>query len=160
MRYYLTDGAGGYVGPFEAEAVRGKLREGELTAESLVCQEGGQQWLPASSFPELGAAPAPPPMPTPGAAAPPPYQAGAGHPQLSYVGPIIATVLCCTIGGIISIIYTATGNSALQQGDVATYQRHQSARSGWLIAAVVIGLICNLAAVFMMVAAEAANYGY
>ncbi|MCP3905992.1 MAG: DUF4339 domain-containing protein [Planctomycetes bacterium] len=166
MRYYLTDGSGGYVGPFEADAVRGKFQAGEITADSLACPEGGQEWLPLTSFPELGAvaAPAPPPMtgapPMMGAqfGAPPPYVAGSDVPKLSYVAPVLAALFCCQIGGIIAIIYTATGNTAAVQGNFEQYEKHKSARNGWLIASVAIGVIVTLGWIFMVIAAEAGGY--
>ncbi len=56
----------------------------------------------------------------------------------SYVTPVLATILCCMIGGIVSIIYTAKANAAAIAGDTPTYEAAMKKRSLWLTIAIVL----------------------
>jgi len=71
------------------------------------------------------------------------FRQGAGmqlEPQ-GYVGPILVTVLCCLIGGIIAIVYTGKANSAARVGDQREYDRACKIRDGWMLASIIIGLL-------------------
>ncbi len=74
MQIYITR-AGQQLGPFETEAVKGKLRDGSLSPADLAWHEGAASWAPLSTFPGLVEAATPPPPPAPplpGAFPPPP----------------------------------------------------------------------------------------
>ena len=111
-RYYLCAQGGQVEGPFEAEVVRGWVAAGQIHVGTQVCPEGEESWRPLSAFPELLA---------PGAAAVPPpprHHTSAAAGRVSLVGPILVTVFCCLIGGIVSIVYAAQANTAAAGGDL------------------------------------------
>lgn len=137
-RYYVHGSfrSGSVEGPFEAKMIRKMLQANELSANTQVCVEGTEEWKPLSAVPELGPTgsgsappPAAPPLPT------------AGLPKAGYVGPVLATIFCCLIGGIVSIVYTSKANTALVTGDMAAYRSAMSTRQGWITASVIIGLL-------------------
>ena len=176
-RYYVANATGGYDGPFEADAVREKVRAGQINPATQVFREHGQQWQPLSTVPELipaGPLRQPPP-PRPGGA--PPTQApllgGVGQnsmnaamhlPKLGFVAPVLVTLFCCVLGGIISLVYTSKANTAAVTGDVHGYEGAKRARTGWIVASVVIGFIAIALWVVMVFmaefAAQSAEYGY
>jgi membrane protease subunit (stomatin/prohibitin family) len=65
---------GAQQGPFDANALKGMLTQGEFNAETLVWRQGMGAWTKAGAVPELAAvfAPPPGPPPLPGGAPPPP----------------------------------------------------------------------------------------
>ena len=147
-------GHGGSEGPFGIDELRERIAAGHIDHTTLVWSDGMSDWQPLASVPELATlVRTPGPAPPPAYAGPPPYRPGADVPELSYVGPILATVLCCVIGGIISIVYTATGNTSLARGDVAGYERAKRARNGWMIAAVAVGGIFSILYLVLMIVA-------
>lgn len=60
------------------------------------------------------------------------------------VGAILTTVFCCQIGGIVAIIYASQVNTKLAQGDIAGAQAASSTANGWIIANIILGLVCTL----------------
>ena len=52
MRWYIEEN-GDVSGPYETEALRESLANSSISPNSLVCMEGGQQWQPLNSFPQL-----------------------------------------------------------------------------------------------------------
>ncbi len=68
-------------------------------------------------------------------------KAGPSLPRVSYVMPVLMTVFCCVIGGIVCVVYTSKANTAAELGDAASYQSAMSRRRGWMIANGVLFLI-------------------
>lgn len=150
MNHWLSTGDGKTYGPFSVTDLQRMAAEGRVPAGSMVCAEGGSEWKPASTV-LGGAAGAPPTMPT----------AGGQFTQVSLVGPIIATLCCCLVGGIISIVYASKANSAGARGDLATATAAAKASKVWLIVSIVIGVISNLISFiyFFLIGAAAAAQG-
>ena len=61
-RYWLSVGDGQTYGPFAVEELRAMSAQGRLSGGSMVCEEGAQEWIAASSV-LFGGAAAPPPPP-------------------------------------------------------------------------------------------------
>ncbi|MFK7959579.1 MAG: CD225/dispanin family protein [Phycisphaerales bacterium] len=152
-RWWVSDADGQVFGPFEGEELKQKLDRGELRIDQPACIEGGETWqsvgdaLRASGIAVAPAAPmgapgAPGMSPPPMGMAPGTY-GGADLPKLDFVLPVLTTLCCCLIGGIVAIIYTAQGNTAAATGDVAGYQKAANARKTWMIVSLVIGLLVN-----------------
>lgn len=112
MQIYITRG-GQQLGPFETEAVKGKLRDGSLSPADLGWHEGAAGWAPLSTFPglvEVAAAPPPPPPPA-AFPPPPPLPPMAGVGAGFYPPPVAAAaaggskpwLLWAIIGGALSL---------------------------------------------------------
>lgn len=120
-RYYIGGQRGEVEGPYEAAAIRARLAAGEIHGNTHTCPEGEQSWRPLSSFADL--------MPASGAA------------RTSLVGPILVTAFCCLVGGIVSIVYAASANSAAAAGNVtAALAARQKART-WMWIGFGVGLV-------------------
>lgn len=70
--------------------------------------------------------------------------------NLDYVGPILVSLFCCSIGGIVAIVYTAKANEAAADGSLDLYLSAKSTRDGWLIFSVLIGILVVFVKVAMM----------
>lgn len=90
--------------------------------------------------------------PLPGAALPPVPGAGvavvapdaapdAAAPKSHLTAAILATILCCTIPGVVAIIYASSVNSRFMAGDVEGARRASARAEGWVIASFVLGLL-------------------
>ena len=51
-------------------------------------------------------------------------------PKLGFTTPILATLFCCTIGGIVALVYTSSANSAQTMGE---YNKAKKGRDTWLM---------------------------
>jgi hypothetical protein len=129
-RYWLAEPGGEPQGPFELAAITAMQREGRLTAHSQVCADGSTMWLPVHQV--TGAAPQPL---HPSAAPSLPGADGSGASRwepASYVGPILVTIFCCLVGGIISLVYTGQANAKGAAGDIVGADRAKSSARLWL----------------------------
>jgi len=63
MKYYYANAQNQPTGPVSVDELRGLLASGSITPATNVIPEGGQQWAPLSSLPELAQAAAPTPAP-------------------------------------------------------------------------------------------------
>ncbi|MEY3142071.1 MAG: hypothetical protein RLY21_564 [Planctomycetota bacterium] len=93
-RYWLSVGDGQTYGPYTVEELRAMSAQGRLNGSSMVCEEGAQQWTPASGvlFGGEGAPPPPPPN-APPAPQPPSAQSPSQQspsPQPPYAQPAYA----------------------------------------------------------------------
>ncbi len=150
MRYWMTGNDGKVYGPFEVQQLRGMAASGQLSASGKLCAEGSQSWVSASSVLDDPSGAAPPPMtppvsppattfvPPPGSAAPP---AGAPWTPLSLAWPVVITLFCCLIGGIVSIIYTSQANTKALQGNFAGAQADAKTAKTWMTISVITGVI-------------------
>jgi hypothetical protein len=77
-------------------------------------------------------------VPPPGSAAPP---AGAPWTPLSLAWPVVITLFCCLIGGIVSIIYTSQANTKALQGNFAGAQADAKTAKTWMTISVITGAI-------------------
>jgi len=93
----------------------------------MACADGTADWVSVSQLIAPGSAPplrAPPLQGTVG---------GGNWESASYVGPILVTIFCCLIGGIIALVYTGQANSKAAAGDIAGANRDKSTARLWVI---------------------------
>lgn len=138
-------------GPYETEALIQHARDGRVMATSLVCPEGSEQWVAASTVPELSTTFAALPrggVPAMNSTA----GAGAGSWQpVSLVGPILVTIFCCLIGGIVSIVYTTQANAKAQAGNIPGAMAAAGSARTWMWVSVAIGVILALVQIGVLV---------
>ena len=102
-----------------------------------VCRPGTQEWVVASSLPELsGGTPAPPPAAT--VTTEPTNNAVVSS---DLVGPILVTLFCCLPFGIVSIVYASQVPGKLAMNDVAGAQQASKASKTWALLGFIIGLL-------------------
>ena len=70
----------------------------------------------------------------------PTSMSGSWQPK-SLVAPILITLCCCLIGGIVAIVYTSQANAAGAAGDIALAERNARTAKTWMIVSVVLGVI-------------------
>lgn len=114
-------------GPFDRDTLMAMYRSGRLGAGMSLCPEGDTTWRPVPDV--LGAPTVPPIDPSVAMRT----FAVAPWAQQSLVLPILATIFCCLIGGIVSIVMTAQANSKGVMGDIAGAQRDARTARTWLI---------------------------
>ncbi|MGE9267714.1 MAG: CD225/dispanin family protein [Verrucomicrobiales bacterium] len=118
--YYAVGGQ--QSGPVSQEALAGKLRGGEIAADSLIWKKGMPDWLPATQVTEFASLSAP--------VAPPsgsdPYQSTPHQPPATGAAPpnylwqsIVCTIFCCWPLGIPAIVYAAKVEGLHSRGDAA-----------------------------------------
>ena len=152
MRFWLSHGDGQVHGPYEIEELRGYVAQGRVTSATQLCQDGTNNWVPASSVLGVGLTGVPPTTPM----APPMggFQGmPAGWTPVSLVGPILVTLFCCLIGGIISIVYASSANNKALMGDMVGAEAAKRASNGWMWASVALGVAFSIAYAGLMVAA-------
>ena len=147
MQYWLSVGDGKSYGPYDVAQLKQMAAEGRINAQSQLCAAGSTSWVPATSVIEVSGAPFPPLTPT--GAAP-----VAQWTPVSLTGPVLTTICCCLIGGIVSIVYAANANAKGAAGDVAGAQRDAASSKSWMTASVVIGAIIGLIYFFSAIAAN------
>ncbi len=145
-RFYITDSSGNVQGPYEPRLIRKRLEAGEIDLNTQVCPEHdstGRSWMPLSNVPEIAGGVGGPAIGFGGMVPPPPPPRAAGIavalPKVGYVGPVLTTIFCCLIGGIVSLMYTGKANTAAAIGNAEEYQKAVRSRRGWLIASIIIG---------------------
>jgi hypothetical protein len=147
MRYWLSIGDGRSQGPFDVDELERMAKQGRLPVDAELCEVGSDIWEPAVSVIEMPVHLFPPTSP-----------AGIAPIALwtpvSLVGPILTTICCCLIGGIVSIVYAANANAKGAAGDVAGAQRDAASSKSWMTASVVIGAIIGLIYFFSAIAAN------
>ena len=128
-----------------------------LTADSLVCPEGGQQWVPLGSIPGLSAylgVQAPgygqPYAPAGNYAAP---QPGGVPPNNNMVWAILTTILCCLPFGIVAIVKASSVNNLWTQGRYDEARAAAKAAANWSIVAAVVSAVCSIIYMFVYGAA-------
>jgi len=63
------------------------------------------------------------------------------RPKNYLVPSILATIACCLVTGIISIVYSTQVNSKYEAGDIVGAEKASKTAKTWLIVSVVIGLL-------------------
>ena len=103
----------------------------------------------AQEAPKAPEAPQPPKGGAYSAALTPPLQ-GAGGPVPTLPMPptylawsIVMTILCCTIPGIVAIIFSAQVSSRFHQGDIEGAKRASRNAEIWIIVSFVLGVLSN-----------------
>ncbi len=137
MRYWLSNGDGQSYGPYELHDLRAYAAEGRVNAGSQLCAEGSSQWVPASSIITVAG----------GLNAPSPQ----AWTPVSLVGPIMVTLCCCVIGGIVSIVYAANANTKGARGDIAGATRDAASSKNWMMWSVILGGFFTIVMVAMQV---------
>lgn len=141
-------------GPYDAGHIAQYAREGRVTSATMLCADGTEQWIPASQVPEVADS-VPPglPHPQPMASA----MAGGWRP-IGLVGPILVTIFCCLVGGIISIVYAAQAGSKFAAGDVEGARVSSKNATVWMWIGFGVGLVVSLSwTLFMVVGMVAAS---
>ena len=64
-------------------------------------------------------------------------------PPTYLVWSIVMTILCCTVPGIVAIIYPAQVSSKFYQGDIQGAQRASQRAEIWIIVSFVVGVLSN-----------------
>ncbi|MBD5275064.1 MAG: phosphoribosylglycinamide formyltransferase [Bacteroides sp.] len=64
-------------------------------------------------------------------------------PPTFLVWSVVMTILCCTVPGIVAIIYSAQVSSRFHQGDIEGAQRASQRAEIWIIVSFVLGVITN-----------------
>lgn len=103
---------------------------------------------PQAAPAQLGQMPPRPAAPMPGSPAPlSARQAPYGdapeikQPQSHLAAAIVVTILCCTLPGIVAIIYSSSVSSRLAASDYAGALKASRRAEGWIIASFVLGLL-------------------
>src|SRR5262245_43562524 len=107
MNRWFISRQGQSFGPVSFEQLQTLARDGRLSPQDLVCQEGMKQWLAASSVRGLLAAPAPPPVPAAPPASRPVANSAAGGGMLAALLSLpkpILFALCGAIGGLLGAL--------------------------------------------------------
>lgn len=157
MRYWLSHGDGQVHGPYELEDLRAYVAQGRVTGATQLCQDGTNNWVPASSV--LGVGPTGLPPTSPAASTMGGFPgAPAGWTPVSLVGPILVTVFCCLIGGIISIVYASSANNKALMGDIAGAEAAKRTSATWMWVSLGLGLVFTVLYIGLM-AITAANSG-
>lgn len=76
---------------------------------------------------------------------PQPYNLTSGEPMppTFLVWSIVTTILCCTVPGIVAIIYSAQVSSKFYQGDMEGARRSSRRAEIWIIVSFVLGVLSN-----------------
>lgn len=141
MRYWLSTGDGKSYGPYDVAELQSFATIDRIDATTLICAEGGSEWVSATTVVAMGAkstATAP--------AAPPAFPNAVGRvwTPLSYLGPIACTLCCCLIGGIVSMVYAANANSLGSAGSIAEAELAAKKSRSWLIWSAAVGAAISL----------------
>lgn len=117
-----------------ADALHLKYDEKEAAERKARAEERARREREAAASAPLPPAP-PVPSAGPGGALSPDV------PKSHMTAAILTTILCCTIPGVVAIVYAASVNSRLAAGDVEGARRASSKAEGWAIASFVLGLL-------------------
>jgi hypothetical protein len=141
--YKIIGADGKEYGPITAEQLRQWITEGRANAQTRVLAEGGTEWKPLASFPELASAlggAIPPVATTPPVAAGPAVQPRPSVPT-HLVPAILCTVFCCLPFGIPAIVLAAQVNTKLAAGDIQGALESSRKAKTWCWVAFWLGLI-------------------
>jgi L-lactate permease len=83
-----------------------------------------------------------------------PMPTGSAWKPKSLVLPVLVTLCCCLVGGIVAIVYTSQANTAGAAGDVALAEKNAKTANVWMIVSAVLGVIG--AALYMLLMAAGA----
>lgn len=145
MRFWLASDDGKTYGPYEVEQLRQFAAEGRLTAQSQVCAEGSTHWVPAGAIVPGIAAPQQTPQQLPVHAQGVGGQVAPGSWQpVNFAGPILVTLCCCLVGGIISIVYASQANTHGAGGNIVEAQRAAAASKMWMWISFAVGIVISL----------------
>ncbi len=73
-------------------------------------------------------------------------------PPTYLVWSVIMTILCCTIPGIVAIIYSSKVSSRFYEGDIEAANRASHNAEIWIIVSFVLGVLSNTLYVPLMLA--------
>jgi hypothetical protein len=138
-------------GPITEEQLRTLVSHGHLGPDHLVWSEGMAEWQAAKTVPGLEFR-APPPR---ASVFNRPQGAQQQEPEFVPIRnwlpwAIVATIFCCQVGGIISIVYAAKANSAASSGNSMAAQEAAGKAKFWFILSIVIGLVSTIAYVLVV----------
>lgn len=132
-------------GPYTLDQLLEYYKTGQVQPTDHVCRPGTQEWVIASSMPELvGKAPPEPPATS--------VAPTGSVPTMSLAGPILVTLFCCLPFGIVSIVYTSQIQSKIAGNDPAGALRSQQLATTWMWWGFGIGIFANAGYVALMVA--------
>jgi len=155
MKYWLSNGDGQVYGPYTVEELRGFVADGGVTNSSQLCQEGTNDWVPATAMLGVGLAGVPPTAPM---AVPPsafPSGASASWQPVGILLPILSILFCCLPAGIVSLVYATNANTKAAAGNMTGAEADRKSSALWLrisvlptIAIVIVYLIIALIGAF------------
>lgn len=152
MRYWLSIGDGKTYGPYDISQMQAYVAEGRINSTSQLCAEGSTTWVAASSvLPNLVNATPIPQLPLTALTK-------NAFVQVSLVGPILTTMCCCLIGGIVSIVYAANANTKGARGDLDGASRDAKSSKTWMTVSIVIGVIVALLYVVAAISNNSRRY--
>ena len=143
MNYHLSQGDGQTYGPYSMQELQGFAQEGRINSGSMLCPEGGSEWVSASTILPTGIT----------AQAAPLTSSGVPWIPVSLTGPILTTLFCCIPGGIVSIVYASKANTLGATGMLAQANQAKSTSSTWLIVSLILGFLLNGAWLLSLVGA-------
>lgn len=148
MKYWLSNGDGQVYGPYTVEELRGFVADGRVTNSSQLCQEGTNDWVPATAMLGVGLAGVPPTAPM---AVPPsafPSSASASWQPVGILLPILSILFCCLPAGIVSLVYATNANTKAAAGNMTGAEADRKSSALWLWIAVLPAIV----AVFFYIA--------
>lgn len=138
QRYWLSIGDGATYGPYTLDELKAYAADGRVTAASMLCAEGAQQWLPAATV-LPGVSLAPPAPPSSGQAAPIARRVQMVWPTVALIASIVIST--CLPLGIVAFLMARRANTLYEAGDEPGGQRAESSWRMWAIASWVINLV-------------------
>lgn len=155
MKYWLSNGDGQVYGPYTVEELRGFVADGRVTNSSQLCQEGTNDWVPATAMLGVGLAGVPPTAPM---AVPPsafPSGASASWQPVGILLPILSILFCCLPAGIVSLVYATNANTKAAAGNMTGAEADKKSSALWLrisvlptIGVIIVYLIIALVGAF------------
>lgn len=121
-----------------ADALHLKYDEKEAAERKAQAEERARREREAAASAPL---PPAPPVPSADPSAGPGGALSPDVPKSHMTAAILTTILCCTIPGVVAIVYASSVNSRLAAGDVEGARRASSKAEGWVIASFVLGLL-------------------
>ena len=119
-----------------------EARERKEQVEQRARQAKAAPSIPQLPQPGTGATPVQP-MSTPGNTAGQPYPQEPEKPKSHLLAAILVTILCCTLAGVVAIVYGSSVSSRLAMGDYQGAMKASKRAEGWIIAGFVLGLISS-----------------
>ena len=133
--YKIIGGDGREYGPVSLDQMRQWIAEGRVNAQTQAQAEGGSEWKPLSSFPEiaeaLGLTAPPVQVPPPRISVPPSPEPASADIRSYLVAAILCTLFCCLPTGIVTIVYAAQVGSKRSAGDLVGAQDASKSAKLW-----------------------------
>ena len=137
QRYWLSIGDGATYGPYTLDELKAYAADGRVTAASMLCAEGEQEWVAAPSV--LVGVVLPPPLPPGRGAAPVARRVRMAWPTVALVASLVIST--CLPLGIVAFLMARRANALYEAGDEAGGLRAESSWRMWAIASWVVNVV-------------------